>query len=208
MKYRPLIVFSVFAVLIAVIFSFLIQVIAPEQIWSWWIGLTSTLVSVLLGVSIAIGIFFFQNSATQKQDKEKYLFLLDTELSATWQGLQTIDNPLNIKIHDKTFSFHVSFLQQIVLEEAARTGLFNKVETRILLKLARWISFHNMNLNLLINFLPILTNDSISDQKCNMIWKSHKETRAILIRDIQGTCKTFQLEMLQERIKKFPPENH
>jgi hypothetical protein len=175
--------------------------------WSWWIGLTSTLVSVFLGISIAIGIFFFQNNVTQKQDKEKFLFLLDTELSATWQGLQTVDNPLNIKINEKTFSFHVVFLQQIALEEAARTGLFDKIETRVLLKLARWISFHNMNLNLLINSIPNLTNDSLSEQRMNMIWKSHKSTRESLIKDIMGLYQVFQLETLKERIKQFPLQN-
>jgi hypothetical protein len=199
-----LILFTLFAFLIAALFSCLILTKAPDQIWSWWIGLTSTLVSVFLGISIAIGIFFFQKSVTQKQDKEKFLFLLDTELSATWQGLQTVDNPLNIKINEKTFSFHVVFLQQIVLEEAARTGLFDKTETRVLLKLARWISFHNMNLNLLINSIPNLTNDSLSEQKMNMIGKSHKGTRENLIKDIMGLHQVFQLETLKERIKLFP----
>ena len=165
MKYLPVIGFAILAISIAVIFSCLIQENSQDQIWSWWSGLTSALVSVLLGISIAIGIFFFQNSVTQKQEKEKYLFLLGTELSATWQGLHTVDNPLNINIGDKIYKFHVTFLQLIVLEEAARTGLFDKDETRILLKLARWISFHNMNLNLLISIMSNLGNDRLSEQK-------------------------------------------
>lgn len=206
MKYLPVIGFAILAILIAVIFSHLIQEKSPDQIWSWWTGLTSAFVSVLLGISIAIAIFFFQNSVTQKQEKEKYLFLLGTELSATWQGLHTVDNPLNINTGDKTYRFHVTFLQSIVLEEAARTGLFDKDETRILLKLARWISFHNMNLNLLISSIPNLGNDRLSEQKINMIWKSHKETRAVLIKDVQAINHLFNLETLKERIKQFPPE--
>lgn len=197
-------IFALLALLIAVFFTYLIQTEAPDQIWSWWIGLTSTLVSVILGISIAIGIFFFQNNVNQEQDKKKFLFLLDTELSATWQGLQTIDNPLNIKINEKTYSFHVVFLQHIVLEDAARTGLFDKIETRVLLKLNRWINFHNMNLNLLINTMSNLSNDPLSDQKINMIWKSHKNTRETLIQNIHDIYQVFELETLKERIKRFP----
>ena len=39
-----------------------------------------------------------------------------------------------------------------------------------------------------------------------MICKSHKETRAVLIKDVQAIDHLFNLETLKERIKQFPPE--
>ena len=206
MKYLPVLGFIILAILIAVLFSYLLYEKSPDQIWSWWTGLTSALVSVLLGISIAIGIFFFENSVTQKQEKEKYLFILGTELAATWQGLNTVDNPLNVKFRDKTYGFHVGFLQKIIIEEAVRTGLFDKHQTQSLLKLSRWISFHNMNLNLLISILPNMSTDQFSEQKINMVWKSHHETRDVLIKDIQKMNLMFNLKTLEKRIKLIPPE--
>ena len=204
LKYLPIIVCFVLAIALAVIYTLILP---KEQCWNWWHGLIATLVSVLLGISIAIGIFFFQNYVVQNQDKKKYTSLVSTELAATWQGLQTIENPLNINSDNKTYSFHVVFLQSVVLEDAARSGLFDEEETRTLLKLARWIRFHNMNLNLLISVIPQARNDTLTMQKIEMIYTSHINTRNELIKDIQIANKQFDLPALNKRIQKFPPKS-
>jgi len=100
------------------------------------------------------------------------------------------------------------YLQSIILEEAARSGLFNKEETRTLLKLTRYISFHNMNLNLLISLIPQFNGDVLTKQKIKMTWDAHVKTRNELIKDIQIANKQFKLPDLTERIKKLPPQNN
>lgn len=194
--------------LVAIIaYELILRKKSPEQLWNWRNNLITTFISVLLAVSIGIGIFFFQNSIIQQQEKKKYLFLLNVELASTWQTLQQIDNPLDINFENKTYSFHVVFLQYIVLEDAARSGVFNENETRTLFKLARWIRFHNMNLNLLISVIPQLYSDVLTRQKINMIWDSHIKTRNGIIKDIQIANKQFQLLGLSERMKQFPLKN-
>lgn len=207
MQYAPIIIFVILAITLAVFYTYIIRKKSPEEQWNWWHGLIATLVSVLLGVSIAIGIFFFQNNVVQYQDKRKYTSLVSTELAATWQGLQTVDNPLNINFDNKTYSFHIGFLQSVVLEDAARSGLFDEEETRTLLKLARWIRFHNMNLNLLISVIPQIKNDTLTMQKIEMIWTSHIKTRNEIIKDIQLANRQFDLPALNKRIQKFPPKS-
>lgn len=205
-------VLVIISILLAVAFAYLYAKILlnkyPKKIWDWYNNVSATLISVVLAVAIGIGIFFFQNSVIQNAEKEKYIFILNVELAATWQGLQTIDNPLNIKFEDETYSFYVVYLQSIILEEAARSGLFNKEETRTLLKLTRYISFHNMNLNLLISVIPQLNSDALTKQKIKMIWDSHIKTRNEIIKDIQIANRQFQLPDLAERIKKLPPQNN
>jgi len=207
LQYAPIIIFTVLAITIAVFYTYIISKKSPGEQWNWWHGLIATLVSVLLGVSIAIGIFFFQNDVVQNQDKRKYTSLVSTELAATWQGLQAVDNPLNINFDRKTYSFHIGFLQSVVLGDAARSGLFNEEETRTLLKLTRWIQFHNMNLNLLISVIPQSRNDILSRQKIEMIYVSHIKTRNEIIKDIQIANRQFDLPGLNKRIQKFPPKS-
>jgi hypothetical protein len=205
-QYVSVILFVIFAILLAAVYTYIIQIKSQDQLWNWWHSLIATLVSVLLGVSVAIGIFFYQNNVTQNEEKGKFIFLLDTELAATWQALQSLDNPLNINFEGKTYSFHVGFLQSIILEEAARSGLFNKEETRMLLKLARYINFHNMDLNLLISIIPQTRNDSLTQQKIIMVWNAHVKTRNEILKDLQLASKQFKLESLNERIKMLPPQ--
>lgn len=194
------------AILIVVGYGCLIRKKRPDQVWSWWNSLVATLVSVLLGVSVAIFIFYLQNSATQSQQRQKYLSLLDTELAATWQALQTVDNPLEVRRGDKTYTFYIGFLESSILEEAARSGRFDEIETRALFKLLRYIRFHNMILNLLLNSLPHLQPELLRHrQEMQMLWKSHKETRDELVNNIQAINHHFQLEALSKRIKDFPP---
>lgn len=194
--------------LVAIItYELILRKKSPEQLWNWRNNLITTFISVLLAVSIGIGIFFFQNSIIQQQEKKKYLFLLNVELASIWQALQQIDNPLNINFENKTYSFQVVFLQYIVLEDAARSGVFNENETRTLFKLTRWIRFHNMNLNLLLSVVPQLYSDVLTRQKINMIWDSHIKTRNEIIKDIQIANKQFQLLGLSERMKQFPLKN-
>jgi len=207
-KYIPVISFILLAIISTYLYAKILLKKSPELIWGWYNSVSATLISVLLAVSIGIAIFFFQNSVIQQQEKEKYIFILNVELAATWQGLQTIDNPLNIKFENETYSFYVVYLQSIILEEAARSGLFNKEETRTLLKLTRYISFHNMNLNLLVSVIPQLNSDALIKQKIKIIWDSHIKTRNEIIKDIQIANRQFQLPDLAERIKKLPPQNN
>jgi len=194
------------AISIVVYYDCLIRKKRPDQVWSWRNSLVATLVSVLLGVSVAIFIFYFQNSATHSQQKQKYLSLLDTELAATWQALQTVDNPLEIRYGDKTYTFYVRFLPSSILEEAARSGRFDEIETRALFKLLRYIRFHNMILNLLLNSLPHLQPELLRHrQEMQMLWNAHKDTRDEVVKDIQAVNHHFQLEALSKRIKDFPP---
>lgn len=206
-KYIPVISFILLAIISTCLYAKMLLKKSPELIWDWYNSVSATLISVLLAVSIGIAIFFFQNSVIQQQEKEKYIFILNVELAATWQGLQTIDNPLNVKFENETYSFYVVYLQSIILEEAARSGLFNKEETRILLRLTRYINFHNMNLNLLISLIPQLNSDALSKQKIKMIWDSHIKTRSKIIKDIQIINEQLQLPDLIERIKQLPPQN-
>ena len=203
-KYIPVISFVLLAIISTCLYAKILLIKSPELIWGWYNSVSATLISVLLAVSIGIAIFFFQNSVIQQQDKEKYIFILNVELAATWQGLQTIDNPLNIKFENETYSFYVVYLQSIILEEAVRSGLFNKEETRTLLRLIRYINFHNMILDLLINLIPQLSFDNLAIQKFKVAWDNHIKTRNKIINDIQVINKQLPLPDLVERIKLFP----
>lgn len=205
-KYFPIYIFILLAIIATFLYWKTLLKKSPKLRWDWYNNISATLISILLAVSIGIGIFFFQNSVIQKQDKEKYLYILNVELAATWQSLYTTDNPLNINFENETYSFYVVYLQSIILEEAVRSGLFNKEETRILLRLIRYINFHNKNLDLLINLLPQLSFDNLILQKIKMTWKAHIKTRDKIIDDIQIINKQLQLPDLVKRMKIFSPE--
>jgi hypothetical protein len=204
-NYYIVIILILLATICAYLYSRILFSIKPDKIWDWYNSISSTLISVVLALAIAIGIFFFQTNIIQKAEKDKYLFVLDVELAATWQGVQNTENPLNVNYKNTTYSFNVVYLQSIILEEAARSGLFNEKETRLLLKLTRYINFHNMNLDLLISLIPRI-DDPFSEQKINMSWKAHTKTRDMIINDIQNICNFISLPELTKRIKILPPK--
>lgn len=118
---------------------------ASSHLWSWWHGFISTLVSVLLGVAVGVYMFKYQSGQTDKTQKCKLLSLLNAELSDTHRALSLPDEQkMKLIVGSTNYLVLVVYIQPLVLEEAARSNLFEPRETEEMLLTARSMKLFNL----------------------------------------------------------------
>lgn len=126
----------------------------PNEMWSWLHSLMSTFVSVLIGVSIAILLFFFQSKYADQQERGRYQSLLRSELAYSYRELCGKADPLTFNFNDASYSFHnVALLQPVVLEDAGRSGLFDANQASNMLGTARDMRLRNKTIDIVLSLL-------------------------------------------------------
>ncbi len=182
----PIIVFAV-GVFIAIVYTICVWMKKRDEIWNWLHSLIATFVSVLIGVTIAISLFFLQNHYTEQLEKEKYCSLLMSELTNSYRALTTKGEPLRVYFDDEIYSFHhITILQTIALEDAARSGLFDEIHTTTMLAMARVMRQRNMEVELFLNLLSQSnpTSNSTYKSMIKMMRDSLNKTKFFILHDI------------------------
>lgn len=202
--YAPAFLAGIAAMLAIFGFTVILKIKVPDQAWNWFISLVSTVVSVLLGLAIAIWLFIYQSRITERDNRQKQHGLIDTELAAMWEALNTVTNPMNVNTGKEKFTFHVVFMQTLALEDGAGSGLFDAEQTQMMFKLRRWMAAHNRNLELFLSLVADLPQDAMRMQMLRILHRSHNDTRRKLIKDISVAGTEMELPSLLGRISKFP----
>ena len=110
---------------------------------NWWDSLVSTFISVLLAIVVGIWLFEYGETRTNQNKKDSYRNLLSSELSDTSRILST-GKRMTIKINENNYPVLITHVQPIIIEDAARSGLFNEIITENMLHLARKMKIFNI----------------------------------------------------------------
>jgi len=141
------------AILVATIYAVIVHWKAPSEAWDWWHSLIAMLVSILLGVTIALSLFQNQQQAIAKTDKQRFLSLLRLELSGIRRGLRD-PTRANLWVHSGvSLPAQVTYIQPLILEEAGRSGLFDNNTSFMMIDLSGSMRMFNKKTQILLDLL-------------------------------------------------------
>ncbi len=181
------------AILIAISYSLFVYRCIPGEIWGWYHSLISAVVSISIGISIAIGIFYYQTKVTDKEKKNQLRNLLSAEISDSIRILEN-GEPMVFSLPNSTEKVVVTFIQPLVLEDAFRSGLFNLVETENMIHLARKIRMYNLKVSHLYSVISNLTNIN-SENIIRQAVKNVEDSRKAIIESSVTLLKQMGLSL-------------
>jgi energy-converting hydrogenase A subunit M len=127
------------AVLVGVllgVYTVVVLLVSPEDLIGWFSTLASTVASVWAALVLGLFLFQHQTQATDRKKKEELEKLLKTELGEVSRLMGRLRT-------DKT-RYVLHFTHPLIVEEAARSGLFDTEQTSVMLTLARLMRQHNV----------------------------------------------------------------
>jgi|SRR5215212_10705077 len=130
---------TLLAVLVGVLVAFYTLVVllfAPDELLGWVSTLVSTIASVWAALLIGLILFQHQTQETDRKKREELAELLKTELGEVRRLLEKYRT-------DKT-QYVLHFTHPLIVEEAARSGLFHAEQASEMLILARMMRQHNV----------------------------------------------------------------
>ena len=148
-------IISVLAVLVAAlvgIYTLVVLLVSPDDLIGWLSTLVSTVASVWAALVLGLILFQHQTQETDRKKKKELAELLKTELSEVRRPIEkyrtdvpdaapeTTEN--SFPSHGMQYVLH--YTHPLIVEEAARSGLFDTEQTSEMLVLARIMRQHNV----------------------------------------------------------------
>jgi hypothetical protein len=139
---------TLLAVLVGVlvaVYTLVVLLSAPDELLGWFSTLVSTVASVWAALLIGLILFQHQTQETDRKKKEELEKLLKTELSEVRRLIEKFrtDVPDGAPTsHGMQYVLH--YTHPLIVEEAARSGLFDTEQTSEMLVLARMMRQHNV----------------------------------------------------------------
>ena len=146
---------TLLAVLVGILvagYTLVVLLFAPGDLLGWVSTLISTVASVWAALLIGLILFQHQTQETDRKKKEELAELLKTELGEVRrvigrlrtdvqeEALETTEN--SFTSHGMQYVLH--YTHPLIVEEAARSGLFDTEQTSEMLVLARTMRQHNV----------------------------------------------------------------
>jgi hypothetical protein len=142
------------AVVISLAFLALVGFISPSEFWGSVSAFATTLVSVFAAFFIGLGLYDRQVRIADARRREELTDALLAELSET---IKALGDPQSFQAQPYTppsgTEVPITYLQAVILEDAARSGLFNTTATRQMLSLARQFRVYNLRITQLFSAL-------------------------------------------------------
>jgi hypothetical protein len=135
-----------------IVVSILIKIKKPDEFWNWWISFISTMVSLMLGVAVGIFLFEYSQERTNLDNKERITTALDAELSDVYKELSRYEY-ITIGKKEQKLQTLVIKIDQIIVNEAIRSNLFEPNVTGKLLAISRNITMLNSSVEHYLAFL-------------------------------------------------------
>jgi hypothetical protein len=124
---------------------------SPDQLLGWLNTLISTVLSVFFALVVGLALFRYQTKETDRKKREDLTALLETELGELRRGLlelrtivpaEVLEDRLPCASQEIRLSIHHP--HPLVIEEAARSGLFGAESTAAMLVLVREMRAHDL----------------------------------------------------------------
>ena len=141
-------IISVLAVLVAAlvgVYTLVVLLVSPDDLIGWFSTLVSTAASVWAALLIGLILFQHQTQETDRKKKEQLEKLLKTELSEVRRPIEKYRTDVpdgSPTSHGMQYVLH--YTHPLIVEEAARSGLFDAEQTSEMLILARLMRQHNV----------------------------------------------------------------
>lgn len=180
----------VIALLAAAIYSTILWRRRRDELWPWTSGVLATLISVLLGVAVALALFKYTNAQADASSRQRFRHLLRAEMSDTFRILSS-EETMSISMRGTTQTVHIAYIQPLSIEQAAQSGLFDEVQTENLLLLARTMRMYNLKVQYLLGGVAAGTSsEAVHHASVNV-----ESTREAVLADIRLMMKKLDMEL-------------
>ena len=136
-----------------------VRLFSPDDLFGWLSTLLSTVLSVFSALVVGLALFRYQTRQADRKKTADLAGLLETELSEVMEDLVTRRTrvptegdvsafiPSNVKVEPH-------YAHPLIVEEAARSGLFGREQMSLMLSLARAMRAHNLRVSEALALLP------------------------------------------------------
>ena len=180
---------SALILLLALAYSALILLQQQPKAWDWFNTLAATGISFFPALIAGIYLFNLQTTATRTSESEDLRILLTAELS----DLQRILNDSNRMGLDfpsgKKIDVLITYIQPLVIEKAALSGLFTVTESENLLHIARKIRTYNLKTQYFLSLFPSRSSESTFLHA----YENLEQSRVAIISDIVHVAAQLNL---------------
>lgn len=184
---------SILIILLALAYSSLVALQQQPKLWDWLNTLAATGISFFLALVAGFYLFNQQASSTRESNGSELRQLLVAELSDLSRILRdssrmTVHFPGRGEI-----SILIAFVQPLIIEKAALSGLFGNVESENLLHAARKVRMFNVKCNYLLGLLQSRSEpDTLIHANNNL-----EETRLAIIDTINHLASQLNLHLTE-----------
>lgn len=191
-------------IILMIFYSLYIYIYENDDLINWLNTLISTIISVLLALMIAIYIFYYQTNLIQKETKNKFIPLIEMELTDIWKSLSNLINPMKVIFSDgKELDFYATIFPDIIFEQAICSNVFNQEQTRFLLAMKCAINFNRRIIEQFINMNPrIGENPDNYKKSLEFLHINHEKSIKDLKKNILLANKCFEFNELDKETKK------
>lgn len=186
-------------IIITIVYSLIVHFFAKEKRWDWWNTFIATIISVVGAMIVGIWLYNQQVNSDNVDNANKYKILLTQEISQILYFLENSYANNCVKIHTadgKKFRVSCAYIQPLVLEDAARSGLFEgDISVRMLI-CAQEIRMHNERF---VNFNSYANSPSDSKLKTDVeeLSKDMENLRKDIITNLKELSDKMKLPVQQ-----------
>jgi hypothetical protein len=150
-----------------------------EKLWDWSIAVVGTIFSILLGIALGLLHLNRQVAETQESQRERLCHLLIIELEESLEALGVNDSNERLTLRS---------IHPLVIEEAVKSGLFDRELTNNLLRLAKTYRKYNDHLSTLRAAREQESTTEVAGIGTDEVpQEAEKKTRAVL-RTLKAKC--------------------
>lgn len=134
-----------------------------SQAWGWFHSLIATLVAAVAALRISLLQVTHQSRLNDRSRRKQYEALLEVELQDI---LDTLNAQSDLRLPVRTKAgplhlLHLPYLQPLILEDAARSGLFEPDATRRMVVLCRAIRAYHWQADQFVASLGLQSNQEV-----------------------------------------------
>jgi len=181
------------ALLLGVSYTVTLRRRQPARLWEWLHGLVATVLSVLLGVATAFGVYNTQQRSAERREEQRFRFLVQQELSELRRLLKHGESA-QLMIGATELRPLITFLQAPALEIAAQSGQFSDVDTANMFHMARKIKTYNVEVQFLIAAVNVPTPDL---GRVVFAVKNMETTRKSILEDIEMESRRLGIQLVE-----------
>lgn len=175
---------------------------STSEILSWFHSFFATLVSVLLGVSVAMYLFNIQQENKAKSDKERLLSLLSLELTRIQHILKDSKRSNLTLPGGQIVKLQIISLESVILEQAGKSGLFNASESFMMLDLTGSIRNWNRKTEGLQNSINSSSGNPNFASRINWYIENIDKSRSGILTGTTLLSKELKIS-LNKKVKEY-----
>lgn len=186
------------AILVVATYAIIVHRKAPSEVWGWWHSFVATLVSILVGVTIAVALFQNQQRIVTKVEKQRYLSLLRLELSNIRHTLLDT-NRVNTLVHSGVrLPAQVTYIQPLILEEAGRSGLFDNNASFMMIDLSGSMWMFNKKTQVFLDLLGSSKEPIGLEENVRGIIMNIDKSRGGILKGIETLSTDLGIELIDK----------